>query len=71
MTSREFYDFCVLMKNDSNILFANNEKYLIKTLEVEIGLKDDYFKKEMKQHFMGYLQDKLPEKNTTTKPKKI
>ena len=24
MTSREFYDFCVLMKNDSNILFANN-----------------------------------------------
>lgn len=54
-----------------NILFTNQEKYLIKSLDVEIGLKDDYFKKEMKQHFMGYLQDKLPEKNTTTKPKKI
>ena len=24
MTTRDFYNFCVLMKNDSNILFTNN-----------------------------------------------
>lgn len=53
------------------ILFSNIDKYSIKSLSIEINFQDSYLNKEMKMHFMNYLADKMPEKNTTAKPIKI
>ena len=53
------------------ILFSNIDKYPIKSLSMDINFQDSYLNKEMKTHFMNYLAEKMPEKNSTTKPMKI
>lgn len=54
-----------------NILFANMDFYKIVPLNLNINMKEEYFKKELKTHFKNYLEEKLQTKQISIKPKKI
>lgn len=52
-------------------LFYNTEQYKIESLNIVFNLQEEYLKKEMKEHFMHYLEEKLQPKNGTVKLNKI
>lgn len=54
-----------------DMLFRDLKNYKIESINREINLDDKYFKIQIKQHFVRYLEEKLPLKNTMSKPKKI
>lgn len=51
------------LENIKNFLFGQEKRYKIEPLDIEVNIGEQYFKNEMKQHFMSYLTYKLPVKN--------